>query len=51
MEKYLTTLLENGIDDMEILFEINEEHLTALNIPMGHRLKIMKRIRELKGEA
>lgn len=49
MEKYHMTMLENGIDDMEIVNELSEEHLSDIGIPLGHRLKILKRIRELKG--
>ena len=40
---------DNGVDDMEIVYELNEEHLSNIGIPLGHRLKILKRIREVKG--
>ena len=48
MEKYSEVLLSNGIDDMEIVLELTEDHLANLSIPLGHRLKIMKKIRELR---
>jgi hypothetical protein len=47
MEKYYDTLMDNGIDDMEIVMELNEAHLTNMSIPLGHRIKFMKRIKEL----
>lgn len=48
MEKYSEILLSNGIDDMEIVLELTEDHLANLSVPLGHRLKIMKKIRELR---
>ena len=33
---------------MEIVFELQEEHLEQMNIPLGHKLKIIKKIKELK---
>mmetsp|Transcript_13237 Transcript_13237/g.13340 ORF Transcript_13237/g.13340 Transcript_13237/m.13340 type:complete len:198 (-) Transcript_13237:429-1022(-) len=48
MEKYYNLLIENGIDELEILLELTEDHLNNLNIPLGHRLKILKKIRENK---
>lgn len=48
MDKYSEVLLSNGIDEMEILLELTEDHLSNLSIPLGHRLKIMKKIRELR---
>jgi len=48
METYYHKLMDNGIDDMEIVMELNEQHLQNLEIPLGHRIKILKRIKELK---
>lgn len=33
---------------METLLELNEEYLTELNFPLGHKLKILKKIKEIK---
>ena len=33
---------------MDTLLELREEHLQNMDMPMGHRLKIIKRIRETK---
>jgi hypothetical protein len=51
MEKYYHSLLDNGVDDMEIVLELNEQHLTNIGIPLGHRIKMMKKIKEIKGVA
>jgi hypothetical protein len=48
MEKYYSTLIDNGIDDMEIVLELNEQHLTNIGIPLGHRIKFMKKIKAVK---
>ncbi|OMJ89750.1 hypothetical protein SteCoe_8017 [Stentor coeruleus] len=49
LEKYSKIMQENGIDDMEIFQELTEPHLEQLGIVLGHRIKIMKKIRELNG--
>ncbi|CAG9311446.1 unnamed protein product [Blepharisma stoltei] len=46
MEKYASAFQDNGIDDLEILCELNEAHLEQLGVPLGHRIKILKKIRE-----
>ena len=50
LEKYHSVFIDNGIEEMEILLELNEEHLVNMNIPLGHRLKILKKIKEIKGK-
>ena len=47
LEKYSKIMNENGIDDLEILQELNETHLEELGIVLGHRLKILKKIKEM----
>ena len=49
MDKYYKTFVENGIDEVDILMELTEGHLTNMGIPLGHRLKILKKIKESKG--
>lgn len=49
MDKYHKTFVENGIEEVDILMELTEGHLTNMGIPLGHRLKIMKKIKENKG--
>ena len=46
MEKYKEVFIDNGIEDKETILELNESHLEQMNLPLGHKLKIMKRIKE-----
>ena len=48
MEKYLERFLENGVEDIETVLELNDEHFEAMKVPMGHKLKIMKHIKEMR---
>lgn len=48
MEKYRDAFIENGIEDKETILELNESHLEQLGLPLGHKLKIMKKIKEIK---
>lgn len=50
LEKYLPKLVDNGIEDLETLMELKDEHLEQLGIPLGHKLKIIKRIKDMKAE-
>jgi hypothetical protein len=33
---------------MEIILELSDSHLTGLNIPLGHRIRLLKRIKEVR---
>ena len=48
--KYVRTFVENGIEDLETILELQEEHLSMMKIPLGHKLKIVKKINESKPE-
>ncbi|CDW76639.1 sam domain containing protein [Stylonychia lemnae] len=48
LPKYKDQFIENGIEDLEIILELDEKHLEQMNIPLGHKLKIMKRIKDLR---
>ena len=48
--KYKDTFIENGFEDMDTILELNDEHMELLGIPLGHKLKIMKRIKELRND-
>ena len=50
LEKYKDRFIENGIEDEETILELNDEHLDALTVPLGHKLKILKRIKNLRQE-
>ena len=44
----MSKFTENGIEDMETILELNDTHLDALQIPMGYKLKILKRINAIR---
>jgi len=44
MEKFV----DNGIEDMETILELGDTHLDALSIPLGYKLKILKRIKSIR---
>lgn len=46
--KYEEIFLENGFDELEILVEIEKEHLEEMKIPLGHQIKILKDVKMLK---
>lgn len=48
LSKYCSLFSDNGIEDVQTLLEINEEYLSELGIPLGHKLKIMKKIKEVQ---
>ena len=40
----------NGIEDLETILELQEDHLEKMQIPLGHKLKVIKKIKETKSE-
>ena len=50
MVKYKDTFIDNGVEDLEIILELDEKHLETMSIPLGHKLKIMKKIKDLRKE-
>ena len=48
MEKYKDIFLANGFEDLETILELREEDFNVMGIPLGHKLKILKHIKELK---
>ncbi len=50
MGKYKDTFIDNGVEDLEIILELSETHLESMGIPLGHKLKIMKRIKDIRKE-
>jgi len=45
--QYAEVFHRNGFDDMEVLVEIEDDHMRELGLPPGHMLKLKKRLREL----
>eukprot|EP00826_Nyctotherus_ovalis_P011563 TRINITY_DN13003_c0_g2_i2.p1 TRINITY_DN13003_c0_g2~~TRINITY_DN13003_c0_g2_i2.p1 ORF type:complete len:194 (+),score=53.15 TRINITY_DN13003_c0_g2_i2:134-715(+) len=50
MQKYLGVFVNNGFEDLEAILELRDEDFTTLGLPLGHKLKILKRIKELRPE-
>lgn len=48
LQKYKDRFIENGIEDLETVLELNDSHLDAIGIPLGYKLKIIKRIKTLR---
>jgi len=47
---YYEKLLENGFDEMDILFEVEQSHLTNIGMKPGHQIKLKKYLSEYKQE-
>jgi hypothetical protein len=43
-------LIENGVDDLQTILQLKDEHISQMGIPLGHKLKMIKRIRILNEE-
>ena len=50
LAKYKDRFIENGIEDEETILELNDTHLDAISVPLGHKLKILKRIKMIRQE-
>ena len=48
LSKYYPKFVENGIEDLETILELNDSHLDALGVPLGYKLKVLKRIKTLR---
>ena len=48
LEKYEDKFMENGVEDLETILELRDEHIEQIGIPLGHKLKIMKKIKDLR---
>jgi len=45
LQKYLQKFTQNGVTDLETVLEMNDTHLDAMEVPLGYKLKILKRIK------
>ena len=48
LEKYFDKFIENGLEDEETILELKDNHIEEMGIPLGHKLKIMKKIKDLR---
>lgn len=42
--------IDNEITDLEVILELDDNYLEQLKIPLGHKLKILKRIKDIRKE-
>ena len=50
LDKYFDKLVDNGIEDLETILELQDAHIEQIGIPLGHKLKIIKRIKDIRAE-
>jgi len=48
LEKYFDKMIENGIEDLETILELKDDHVEQMGVPLGHKLKIVKRIKDMR---
>lgn len=48
LDKYFDKFIENGVEDMETILEMKDDHIEQMGIPLGHKLKIIKKIKDLR---
>ncbi|CAK85627.1 unnamed protein product (macronuclear) [Paramecium tetraurelia] len=48
LDTYVEKFKENGFEELDILFDIQKEQLQSMEIPLGHQIRLIKKIRELK---
>jgi hypothetical protein len=36
------------VEDLETILELDDKHLELMSVPMGHKLKLLKRIKEVR---
>jgi len=48
--RYRDTFIDNGVEDLETILELDDKHLEQMGVPMGHKLKLVKRIKEIRQE-
>ena len=49
LSRYLSQFLQSGVEDLETALELTEADLERMGIALGHRIKILKRLRDLCG--
>ena len=48
MEKYIQTFTNNGFSDIATIINLCDDDFKVMRIPLGHKLKILKRIKDFK---
>ena len=42
--------MENGVEDLENILEMKDDHIEQMGITLGHKLKIVKKIKDIRIE-
>ena len=50
LEKYYDKFMSSGVEDMETVLEMKDKHIEQMGIPLGHKLKIIKKIKDLRAQ-
>ena len=50
LDKYFDKFIDNGLEDQETILELQDQHIEQMGVPLGHKLKIMKRIKDMREE-
>ena len=50
LDKYFDKLIDNGVEDLETILELQDSHVEQMGIPLGHKLKMMKKIKDMRAE-
>lgn len=48
LEKYFDKMIDNGIEDLETILELKDDHVEQMGVPLGHKLKIIKKIKDMR---
>lgn len=48
LDKYFEKLIDNGVEDLETILELQDSHVEQMGIPLGHKLKMMKKIKDMR---
>ena len=50
LEKYVDKFIDNGVEDIETILELEDNHIEQMGIPLCHKLKIVKKIKDMRAE-
>lgn len=48
LEKYFKQFVDLGITDLDTILELQDTHLESMGVPLGYKLKILKRIKIIR---
>eukprot|EP00826_Nyctotherus_ovalis_P001517 TRINITY_DN10244_c0_g4_i1.p1 TRINITY_DN10244_c0_g4~~TRINITY_DN10244_c0_g4_i1.p1 ORF type:complete len:269 (+),score=90.87 TRINITY_DN10244_c0_g4_i1:590-1396(+) len=51
LERHKDLFIANGFEDLDSILELRDEHFQFMQVPLGHKLKILKRVKELRKDS